>query len=61
MRSLQYVFILIGQIILLGAIFTFGANVVDLSRDRGHVTDTFGVEQPPAGNEQGDLREFLTR
>ena len=45
MRTMQYVFVLVSQIVLLGLMFTVGAKVVDLSLTRAHATTTCDADR----------------
>lgn len=61
MRTNQYAFVLALQVVILGALFAFGAQRIDLLVDRASAPDTSEVGQVPAEHGVDDLRGYLSR
>lgn len=60
MRTTQYVFILVSQVLLLCAIFAFGDHVISMAPEWNPATNPSELGRPPTG-EENSLRQYLSR
>ncbi len=60
MRTTQYSLILVAQILLVCAVLTFGARIVDLSLARARALDICTIDRNLGAQEQGAVGQQLS-
>ncbi len=60
MRTTQYSLILVTQILLVCAVLTFGAKIVDLSLARARALNTCAIDRTLAAQQQGGIGQQLS-